>query len=209
MQKPNTKTTNQRSKIEPRQSCSFSFVVLVFGIWSLVYDKRRAHKSGFSMVEMVIYLAILVSFSVFTVNTIITISAAWNDFRALQTLNASMHSALERITREARYASTTDAVLTTLNTHPGRLVLKKTDLDTGLVYSEDFYLNGTRLAFKEDDGAEQFLTTADVAVTNLIFRQYDNSNVSKTIKAEFTAYSSKNPAITRNFYLTAIMRGSY
>jgi type II secretory pathway pseudopilin PulG len=209
MQKLNTKTTDQKSKNEPQQSCSFSFGSLVFGIWSLVYDKRRVYRSGFSMVEMVIYLAILVSFSVFTVNTIITISAAWNDFRALQTLNTSMNSALERITRETRYASTTDVVLTTLNTHPGRLVLKKTDLDTGLVYSEDFYLNGTRLAFKENNGAEQFLTTADVAVTNLIFRKYDNSNVSKTIKAELTAHSSKNPAVAKNFYLTAIMRGSY
>lgn len=161
------------------------------------------------MIEMLIYVAVLAVFSVFTVNTLITISAAWNDFRALQTLNSSMSAALERLARESRLASTTDPVLTVLNTNPGRLVLKKTDLDTGLVYSEDFYLNGSRLAFKENGGAEQFLTTTDVAVTSLIFRQYNNSNVSKAVKAELTVHSSKNPALIRNFYLTATMRGAY
>lgn len=171
--------------------------------------KTKNCTRGFSLIEMLIYIAVLAAFSVFTVNTLITISAAWNDFRALQTLNVSMNSTLDRITRETHFASTTDAVFTTLNAHPGRLVLKKTDLDTGLVYSEDFYLNGTRLAFKENGGAEQFLTTSDVEVTSLIFRQYNNSNISKTIKAEIAARSSKHPAVAKNFYLTAIMRGAY
>jgi type II secretory pathway pseudopilin PulG len=60
MQKPNTKNTDQKSKIEPQQSYKFLSVVLIFDFLSLISGKSRKQRNffGYTIIELLVTIGI-------------------------------------------------------------------------------------------------------------------------------------------------------
>lgn len=157
-------------------------------------------KKGFTLIETIIYTAIIAVIFILVVNSLTVVIKAFNQGRVIIKINNSAELAMERMTREIRFAYDIDA-LSDLGTNPGHLVLN--------TYVE-FYLDSGKLMVKEGVLPAGQLTASDLTVTNLVFRQINAPSISKAVKIEMAIQgSSGNYQKTENFYNTAILRASY
>lgn len=171
--------------------------------------KNKIHiNRGFTLVEMVIYIGILVSILLLIVSFIISFGKAYNVLKTTIHINNSAVVSFERMIREIRLASDVDMVASTLGTYPGHLVLITTDVSSAPITLE-FYINSGVLILRQDSVDVGPLTRSDVTVTNLVFRLSDNGT-SKAIKIEMTLESTiVSTTKSKNFYGSAVLRGSY
>ena len=164
-------------------------------------------KRGFTLVEMVIYTAILVAILLLIVSFIISFGKAYNVLRSTIHINNSATVSFERMIREIRQANDVDTAASTLNTHPGVLVLKTTEAGTPVTL--EFYISGGILAVKKDGVDAGTLTRTDVTITNLVFRNLSNG-ISEAVKVEMTLESDvADTTKVRKFYGSAVLRDSY
>jgi len=157
-------------------------------------------KKGFTLIETIIYTAIIAVIFILVVNSLSIVIKAFNQGRVAIKINNSAEVAMERMTREIRFAYDIDAS-SNLDSHPGHLVLN-TDVE--------FYLDSGKIMIIDRGASAVVLTSDDLTVTNLVFRQINSSSVSRAVKIEMAIQgSSGNYQKTENFYNTAILRGSY
>lgn len=163
---------------------------------------------GFTLIEAVIYVALLVILLVVITSTIIGMASSYHSLVVVQNISDSSASVLERMTREIRNAESVDVSGSTFGNSSGVLVLNSTDDSGGNITREFFVLNG-RIHIKEDGVDMGPLTMDRVEVTNLEF-EHLTSAISEAVKVEITleAGVGENER-TENFYSTAVLRGSY
>jgi Tfp pilus assembly protein PilW len=164
---------------------------------------------GTSIIELIVYGAILAFLSVFAINTFLVISSALAEARLRRQVNANAELIMERLMREIRFGKSTD-VASVFGAHPSRLVFttfaSPTD-DTEV--AADFYVTGTGIFFQKGGFSALKLNTDDVGVTNFVLRQI-TASVSTAVKIELEIEASTTKKIVREkFYGTAVMRGSY
>ena len=153
-------------------------------------------KKGFTLIETIIYTAIIAVIFILVVNSLSIVIKAFNQGRVAIKINNSAEVAMERMTREIRFAYDIDG-----SSDLSHLVLN-TDVE--------FYLDSGKIMIIDRGTNAVALTSDDLTVTNLIFRQINSSSVSKAVKIEMAIQgSSGNYQKTENFYNTAILRGSY
>lgn len=120
---------------------------------------------GVSLLETVVYVAILASLSLVVVNTLLSLSLSFSGIRLSKEIHSSAVTALGRITSEIKKAKSIDQTKSVWNTNPSVLALATTD-DSG---------NQTTVLFSVINGALHItkggldigaLTAADVAVSN-------------------------------------------
>ena len=161
---------------------------------------------GFSLVEMIIYIAILtlmLGVIISMLSSMIRTERIADSSKAVE--NAAIFG-LERIVREVRDASTV-AASSTLNTSPGLLSLSGTD-GNGQPKTVEFSLQQGVLHIKENGTDKGALTENKAKVTSLIFNLISNTN-SKSIKTVMTVESGTSTTyIQKTFYTTTILRGS-
>src|SRR3989344_1999518 len=109
---------------------------------------KLCFRSGFSIIEMLIYIAILVLMLAVVMNTIVAVTRSERVIKSLRQIEDSAVLAIERVGREVRGADEIDAGSSTLGSHPGRLVLDGLD-DAGGARTVEFYLSDGRLLLKE------------------------------------------------------------
>src|SRR3989344_9452030 len=167
------------------------------------YSTRR----GFTLVEMVIYIAFLAVLSVLATEATMVVMKSFYTLRLTNNINQSATVALERMSREIRNGHDIDAVESTLGSSPGRLTLKTKD-SSGSNTTVEFYVSGNQIMIKEGGVDKDSLMTKNATVTNLIFRQITTAN-SKAIKIEMTPHDARG-VIQKdsNFYNTIMLRGS-
>ncbi|QQG45985.1 MAG: prepilin-type N-terminal cleavage/methylation domain-containing protein [Candidatus Niyogibacteria bacterium] len=176
---------------------------------SLIYFVMNK-KSGVSLIETVIYVAILAVLIVFTVNTILTMSSVYARARLIRRVAFDSETALERVTREIRLASSVDDGASSFDVNPSRVVLNTIkSFEDPTPEIKEFYLSGSRLAFREGAGAEKFLTSDDTDVSSFVVNKIQTQH-SQALKITLIIEASggKNQ-ISRNFYQTAILKGGY
>lgn len=170
--------------------------------------KWQNFKNGFSLTEMVIYVAILSVLTIVTVNSTFSAIRAFAEFRVSRDLSSSGTSLVERLTREIRKAHGIDAPNSTLGTNPGRLTLLTKDAG-GVDTTVEFYIESNKLKIKEGGVAMGSLTSSTTIITNFIARSLTNTN-SSAIKAEIGLMSTRgNISKSGNFYTTILLRGGY
>ncbi len=170
------------------------------------------YRKGFSIVEMLIYAAILASVSIFVVNSILMIVKSFNNYRAWRYVNVSGEAAMERITREIKLADDIQESTSVFDSSPGSLVLNTIDPDTESATTMEFYVSDSSLMIKEGGAAGVALTPSAVNLTSLIFREVATSTntKSKAIKIEMEVRSGEGIyQKTEKFYDTAVLRRSY
>jgi type II secretory pathway pseudopilin PulG len=164
----------------------------------------KTHK-GFSLVEMVIYIAILVAMLVIVVQVVFSITRTNRVIKAARTLETSAILALERISLETRKAESIDTLNSTLGSNPGTLSLDGED-DGGAPYSLDFYLSGGRVQMRENGVEAGALTHASATVTSLIFRRFYASST-EGVRVEMVVESGTSTAYrTETFYSSVLLR---
>lgn len=130
--------------------------------------KRDTLERGFSLVEMLLYLGIL---SIISSALVLTGNALMRNYIRIAATEDVMESgsvALERMTREVRFAGAIDLAHSTLNSNPGVLTLLTFDA-SGSPTTVAFSLSGGRLMMTLGTNAPTPLTKTGITVTNLQF----------------------------------------
>lgn len=173
---------------------------------------KNKKNNGFSLIETMVYTAILAVTTIFVVSSLLKTVSAFNSFRVSKQINASAISALEKMTREIKSAGQVDEINSVFDTNPSKLIINKTDPNTGAPTIIEFSVSNSRLTIKKDNDAPIALTSSGTEIINLVFRQVATSTNqrSKAIKIEMTIKSGYgNYQKTENFYDTIVLRGSY
>jgi prepilin-type N-terminal cleavage/methylation domain-containing protein len=160
---------------------------------------------GFSMVEMLIYLALLASVTVFLLNGISAITKSYADIRLAKAVTASASDALQRIVYEVRQASSFDLAGSTFSSHPGVLSLVSTSAD-GATTTVAFSVNSGILRVSRGGVDEGPLTLSGASVTNFTLALLQNG-VSNGVRITLTLQSAFGTKTrTETFYTTAVTR---
>ena len=180
----------------------------VNGQWSNVNGS-----SGFTLVEMIIYIAFFAMLSVLAINATIMVMKSFYTLRINQSISQSATTALERMSREIRNAYNIDTANSTLGTSPGRLTLMTKD-DLGALTTVEFYNTAGNQVNMKVGGVDQgSLMTKTVTATNLVFHSMNNGTAtttnSKAVKIEMTLTDNRSGiSKTVKYYDTLVLRGS-
>lgn len=172
-------------------------------------DRIRFHK-GFSLIETVIYVAILAVLSVLVVNTILIMFSAFTKASILRRVTLDGETAFERITREIRLASSINDGSSILNVNPSRLALNtvRSATDSTSV-TKQFYVSSGRLVLQEDSNPIEYLISPRATTTSFIVSKITTTH-SQVAKISLTLEVGKGSnQVSRSFFNTVILRGSY
>ena len=169
---------------------------------------KKIKKNGYSLVEIIVYLAIFTTLSVLVINSFVIVLCAFNTTRSNRNLLESGSLAMERISREIRQASSVDIANSVMGSNPGVLQLNSTN-SVGTAMIVKFVVGNGALNIYKDGVLVGNLLGQNILVDNLIFRRITTIN-GEAVKIELTLEDSGSK-ISRleNFYDTIILRGAY
>ncbi|MBU6414706.1 hypothetical protein KGQ34_00475 [Patescibacteria group bacterium] len=164
---------------------------------------------GTSIIELIIYGAILAFISLFAVHTLLTVTAAFSQARTERLINENGNSIMERLMREIRFAQAVDDA-SVLGANPSDLILKTFASPTDdTPASIEFSSANKNLLFKTRAGNTIQLNADSIAVPVFTATKLINgSTVGIKFQLALQASSTKIN-IQKIFYGTAILRGSY
>lgn len=160
-------------------------------------------QSGFSLIEMLVYIALLLVITVAGVSTMLSFNEQIVQLRLHRLVTETANVALERIGRETLSSETVDLTMSILNDRIGALGLTRTSGDI------TFTRVGTRIDFTDEAGDTVPITDDGVAVTGFWVYRYD-VGVTEFVRValEVTATSSGR-SVAETFYSGIVLRGSY
>lgn len=166
-------------------------------------------KKGVSIAELIVYAAILTVVSVFVINSLLISSTVISKIRLGRKVNTNADVIMQKLVREIRLAQDLNAS-STFGINPSDLSLNTFISATNTTsVNLDFYTNENKL-FSKKGGAEPIqLNSDDVFISSFVLREV-NASSSKAVKLELTLEASTTRhSLSKNFYGTAILRGSY
>ncbi|MCR4311065.1 MAG: hypothetical protein NUV54_00630 [Candidatus Taylorbacteria bacterium] len=170
---------------------------------------QKQHKQkGFSLVETVIYLGLLVLIMISIVSMIIGMSRAYSFLKQSVRIQSSAVTSLDKMIREMRNAKSVDLANSTLDTSPGVLTLNTTT-DAGADQTIQFYAQNGVLRIKKDEVDQGPLSLTGVTFSSLLFRHI-TTGISEAVKIELVLSAGQGSSErSAPFYGTAILRDSY
>lgn len=159
---------------------------------------------GYSLVEILIYLAIFTVLSILVINSFIIILSSFNATSINRKLLESGLSSMERVSREIRQSKDIDIA----NSSSTILQLNSTNSLNNNTIIKIASENGD-LNLYEDNNLVGNLLNENISLTNLMFRRISTTE-GQAVKIEMTLeYSRGNNIKSENFYNTIILRGGY
>lgn len=175
--------------------------------------KGMKRPAGFSLLEMLIYVALLSAFSLMVVFVLLSVASSYRTLRAQVHLNTDAAAIIDRLGHQIRLADGVDGA-SVLDSSPGVLKLSysKNQNNEGqggaAVTSAEFYLSGGVLHLKQNDADTGALTGSNTTLSSLIFRKV-GSGTAAGVRTEFTLTSVDGTASsTQNFYTFFVMRAA-
>lgn len=158
---------------------------------------------GFSLVEMMVYLAVLVLIAGALITTFLSLDTTLVRNKTDRELTHAASVSMERLVRDIRSADRVDTVASTLGATSSVLVLD------GGATTTSFYLSSGKLVVSVNGTEIGPLTSDAVTVNSFTANRFVGTTtemvrVSLSLSAESKAASS-----TRTFYTSAVLRGSY
>lgn len=158
-------------------------------------------KQGFTLIEMLIYIAVLTLATSAAVVTLISLRTVLERNRVERQLTDAATSILERFVREVRGAKG-------VGISGGLLQLNQTPTTTS------FYLSGSDVKVRTQVGGSVLsdypLDPPSVVVSNLSFTEYTGTSTSSAVRVSFTlSVTGSRASTTKMFGTTAVARGSY
>ena len=162
---------------------------------------RQLNIFGFTLVEILVYLAILSLLFVSVVGGVLAMSRTFNNYKLSKHINSSASLAMERMTREIRNTSSI-GVSSVFNSDPGHLVLDEVE----------FFASSTALVVKKNGEDAVSLMSDNLELVSLVFREVATStnlhSVAVKIELEIRGKSGNYEKI-KKFYDTIVLRKSY
>ena len=162
---------------------------------------------GFSLIETLVYIAVLSLVSTLFVNTLLAMNRSYAVLETVMMLDRAATAGMERMTREIRAATDVDTLQSTLGVSPGVLTVNQID-ETGAVSRAAFSILNEVLHISRDGVDQGSLLPPRIAAESLIFRLID-SGKSKAVKIEMRLLSVAGRTRSESYYTTVILRGSY
>lgn len=166
------------------------------------HNKRR-HERGFSLIETLVYLAVMVLAAGAVVTTYLSLDTVLVRNKTDRELTHAATVSMERMVRSIQSADSVNTGLSTLGTSPGVLTLEHGTTTTR------FFMSGSELKISENGVDKGALTSNAVEVESLTFTRYTNSATELVRVALTLSASSKAASSTRTFYTSAVLRNSY
>lgn len=176
-----------------------------YTIYNIRYTKR-----GFTLLEAVVYIAILSLIFVVAVHTTIVATSAFGKSRVKSALAAEGFLAMERVLHEIRLAHGIDNDASVFGANPGVLKLKtRVSASDAMETTRTFDISSGILRLKEASGAPLPLS-GSIEITELTFTRIGTPDNPRAVRVTLAAESSyKTLRDTRKFYGTAVLRGGY
>jgi len=164
------------------------------------------NKSGFSIIELLVYVAVLI-FMIFVVFSTISVTRnAYRTVKATRIMHASALSLFDRIGNEVRSAYDINLANSSLANDSGSLALTK---DNGGANETKFYIDTGVVVVSDDSIPEGSLTSAEMTINSLRFDVYDNT-LSKLVSVVFNAsVSIGDYTYNKEFRNSYVLRGGY
>lgn len=159
--------------------------------------------NGFSLVEMLVYISVLLVVSVVVVNVIISFSDVLDEQRIKGKIAHTGNGALERMVREIRNADTVDLVNSTFDTGNGVLAL------ANVGNTVTFTATSSGIDLLVGGGVTTPLVNDEVTVDSLMFHYYTTGNTELVRVILTVSATSSDATFTETFYGGAVLRGSY
>lgn len=165
-------------------------------------NRRALHGGqGFTLLEMVFYVALFSLVSLILVQAVITMVASFRETQITADINQT-NQVLERVSREIRQAESINTI------SASSLKLDTTD-SSGNAATMTFTLSGTNLELRENDVLIGNLNSTNLKITTLAFTQITTGH-SSAVRITMTVASNRYGSVrTANFYDTLVLRGSY
>ncbi|MDO8500143.1 MAG: hypothetical protein Q7S66_05855 [bacterium] len=167
--------------------------------------------TGFTILELIIYISVLIAVSVVSIDSLLRVQAVFVRARLIQSINTSGELISQKILREVRLANDISTASSIFDANPGVLVIDTvmSSSDPTPAVATISLVSGV-LQFQRAGQPAEILSSPDVTVTNLIFRNITQSSVSKAVRVEFALEIQKGRSIvTSNFYGTSLLKNSY
>jgi len=162
---------------------------------------------GYSLVEMVLYIATLSFLLIVIITILINIISLEKQLTASRAIENSAAFGLERMVREVRGAKSVDVVGSILDTNPGKLVLSSTD-SGGSTETVEFSVASGLLRLKINGVDQGALTQSKATVTRFVVSRMATTS-SEAVRIQLTLESGTSTAYrSANFYSTDVLRGS-
>lgn len=159
------------------------------------------NNSGYTVLEIIFYIAVFVILSIAVINSMITMMRSFKEM-TIQAQLMQGTNIMERISREVRQAYSINSINTT------NLKLNTKD-ESGLNKTVGFSLQDSNVRFLENDAFVGNLNTDNTSIIELSFIQVDTTK-GTAIKIFLTIKSDHDQQNrTENFYNTVVLRGMY
>lgn len=163
--------------------------------------KEHQKVAGYTLLEIIFYIALLAMLSLVIVNSLIAMTKSFRETNILADLQESSNI-IERISREIRKANDINSISTS------NLELDTTDED-GNATTVEFLLAGTDIQLLEGGVLTGNINSPKISVTALTFTQIDTAR-GKAVKITLTTRSN-NDVLNRTveYNDTVVLRGDY
>lgn len=155
--------------------------------------------SGFSLVETLIYVFLIVLLTLSVVNSLVFMTKSYRDIRSVKSINLSANTLLNRFSYEVKRANNLSG---TFGTATSTLILTQ-GVNT-LIFSLE--ASSSRVIISTN-GIKDYLTSAETKVTALTFLKLQATSTSYGAVIQFTiSNSSGNNVKTENFESSDVLR---
>jgi Tfp pilus assembly protein PilW len=166
---------------------------------------RQPRASGFSLIEMITYVAVLTIILLLVINMVMSLKGSYRQLIVLRALDRSAYNSLERMTRDIRNAVSVNNAQSAFGSSPGVLVVNQNIAGTSTPIR--FYVQNGTLRLDVNGTFIGPLTVKNTAITSLMFSQM--TGTSTAIKIDMTITASSGPIIlTKPYRTTVILKGS-
>ncbi len=163
---------------------------------------RCSAGAGFTLLEALIYISLLVVIVLVAVNTMLSFASSYRQLGALRVAEHAGMDAMDRMTRDIRAAASVNAAQSSLGSDPGMLTLVNTGTTT------KFYVQNGVIKVDVNGTYSGPLTISNASVMSLIFTELSNANTS-AVKVDMTVTGTAGPVTkTKTYHATVIMKGA-
>lgn len=135
-----------------------------------MWTRERRSKKGFTLLEVMVYVAILAAVSVFLLQTLISFSAVYRRVQAERDVLSNARGVMATLAREIRYAKSvyapTSVLLATTSQLSLGTALSPTAGETSTYV--DFYVDNQRLYLKREGSETSPITSENVEVSRFL-----------------------------------------
>lgn len=170
---------------------------------------KKNNKTGFSIVEIIIYFGLLAVISTLVTTNIISLFKNYNIVRSNQEIEYNAINIIDKLTRDTRDAASINITDSSFSVAQGTISLHiASSTNDNASNTVKFYLNNNKLKYMKDGVDFGNISTNAVNVSN--FRiYYISASSTEAIKVELTLDTIphlNSSSISKNFYTTILLR---